>query len=108
MTASDGMALLMETTWASSAALLLVALLRGPVCKAFGAGSAYALWALVPAALASVLLPAAVDPVAPALVWATPTLGLVAPPHYPSDAADAGEGGVVMLKLLIGADGLVQ
>lgn len=89
MTASDVLALLMETTLASSAALLLVMLIRRPVRQAFGAGSAYALWALVPAAMVAVVLPAAVDPVAPALVLAAPTLGLVAPMNV-GDASGPG------------------
>ena len=65
--ASELAALLYETTLATSAAVLLVLLLRGPVRRGFGAGAAYALWWLVPAALVAVLLPAAADPVVPPL-----------------------------------------
>ena len=65
--ASELAALLYETTLATSAAVLLVLLLRGPVRRGFGAGAAYALWWLVPAALVAVLLPAAAEPVVPPL-----------------------------------------
>lgn len=57
------MAWLGETTLATSAALLLVLLLRRSMRTAFGSGAAYALWALVPIALIAVLLPAPVHPV---------------------------------------------
>ena len=79
MTASDGYALLVETTLASSAAMLMVLLLRHPVRRAFGAGAAYALWALVPAVLVAVLVPAAMEPVAPARVLAAPVMAMAAP-----------------------------
>lgn len=51
--------LLAETTLAASAALMLVLLLRRPLRCAFGATVAYAAWALVPAAVVAVSLPAA-------------------------------------------------
>ncbi len=57
---SELMAWLGETTLATSAALVVVLLLRRPMRAAFGAGAAYALWALVPVALIAVLLPAPV------------------------------------------------
>ncbi len=49
---------LFEATLASSAAIVLVLLLRRTLRKAFGARVAYGAWALVPAALVAVLLPA--------------------------------------------------
>jgi len=49
---------LVKTTLASSAALILVALLRKPTRIAVGARAAYCLWLLVPAMAASALLPA--------------------------------------------------
>jgi len=51
--------LLTEATLAGSAALLLVLVVRRPLRHAFGAGVAYAAWALVPAAMLAVALPAA-------------------------------------------------
>ena len=56
--------LLLEATLAGSAALLLVLALRRPVRRAFGASVAYAAWALVPAAVLAVSLPAATVTVA--------------------------------------------
>lgn len=79
MNASDGWALLVETTLASSAAMAIVLLLRHPVRRAFGSGAAYALWALVPAMLVAVLVPAAIVPVAPARVLADPVMAMAAP-----------------------------
>lgn len=49
-----------ELLLASSAACLLVLLLRLPVRRVFGARAAYALWWLLPAAMLAVLLPAPV------------------------------------------------
>jgi len=50
---------LLEATLASSAAIVLVLLLRRPLRGAFGARVAYGAWALVPASLVAVLVPAA-------------------------------------------------
>lgn len=63
------------STLASSAAILVVLLLRKPLRQRFGAQAAYALWALVPLAALVTLLPAPVAVVAPmpALVAAVPT-----------------------------------
>ena len=47
MTLPDLLQWLVQTTVASSAAILLVLVLRRPLRAAFGAGIAYALWALV-------------------------------------------------------------
>lgn len=55
-------ALLIETTLAGSAAIGLVLLVRGVVRRTFGAGLAYALWGLVPLAMAAAMLPAAARP----------------------------------------------
>ena len=55
---SELMAWLLESTLASSAAILVVLLLRGVVRRVFGAGVAYALWLLVPVAWLATLLPA--------------------------------------------------
>jgi TonB family protein len=49
-------------TFASSVAVMLVLLLRRPLRAAFGAGVAYAAWALVPVAAIAVFLPAATHP----------------------------------------------
>jgi bla regulator protein BlaR1 len=76
MNASDVMALLVEATLASSAAIVLVLALRGPLRRRFGAATAYAAWWLVPAALVAVALPAAVAPVgAPAMQGGTAAAG---------------------------------
>lgn len=60
---------------ATTAALLLVLVLRGLVRRRFGAGVAYGLWLLVPAALLAVSLPAPGPDIATAVVGA----GTVAP-----------------------------
>lgn len=65
---------LLETTIAITVSTLLVLLLRRPLRATCGAGAAYALWALVPASLLAVLLPAAAIPAAPAVLLA-PVLG---------------------------------
>lgn len=62
MNSVDLLAALIETTLAGSAAIVLALLLRRPLRRGFGAGAAYALWALVPAAMLAVLLPAASAP----------------------------------------------
>jgi TonB family protein len=54
---------LLETTVATTAAVLLVLALRRRLRVAFGATVAYAAWALVPVAVIAVLLPAATRPV---------------------------------------------
>ncbi|MFC5570086.1 TonB family protein [Lysobacter yangpyeongensis] len=56
---------LVETAIASSAAILLVMLLRRVLRAAFGARLAYAAWWLVPVAIIAVLLPAARDGAVP-------------------------------------------
>lgn len=61
MNAADVLQALGETTLATSAAIVLVLLLRGPLRRLGGQRVAYALWAMVPAAAAAVLLPAPVQ-----------------------------------------------
>lgn len=61
---------LTDTTLATSAAVLLVRLLRKPVRAAVGARAAYWLWLLVPAMAVAVLLPAP----SPVLISAQVTL----------------------------------
>lgn len=76
------------STLASSAAILVVLLLRKPLRLRFGAQIAYALWALVPLAALVALLPAPVAAVAPmpAIVAAMPapmqTLPLAVEPTF--------------------------
>ncbi|MFU8895641.1 MAG: M56 family metallopeptidase [Gammaproteobacteria bacterium] len=74
MTASETSALLVETTLATSLAVLLVLVLRRPVRHAFGAGAAYGLWAAVPLMLLAVLLPGAIEPILPIRAVAVPML----------------------------------
>src|SRR5690606_5125961 len=58
-----GLETLVEATLASTAAIVLVLLLRRPLRKAFGARVAYAAWGLVPVSLLAILIPAAQAPV---------------------------------------------
>lgn len=58
MAANDLLQGLLEATLATSAAVALVLLLRKPLRSAFGARAAYGVWALIPASLLAVLLPA--------------------------------------------------
>ena len=67
-----GIEWLFEPTLALTGALLAVLVLRTPVRRRFGAAAAYGLWVLVPASLVAVLLPAAAEPVLPALVRVAP------------------------------------
>jgi TonB family protein len=55
----DSLEMLLEATFASSTAIVLVLLLRRPLRMAFGARVAYGAWALLPASIIAVLLPAA-------------------------------------------------
>lgn len=57
MTGTELLPVLLETTVASSAAIVLVLLLRGPVRSWLGASAAYLLWLVLPSALLAVLLP---------------------------------------------------
>lgn len=54
----DVMKLLTEATFASSAAIAIVLVLRVPMRQLFGASVAYTLWGLIPLALIAVLIPA--------------------------------------------------
>lgn len=86
---------LLESTLAGTAAILLVLALRRPLRRLSGAGPAYALWMLVPAALVAVGLPAATEPLLPGVVRVLP--GLVAP------MAPASPGGAFAPSLLLPA-----
>jgi TonB family protein len=110
MTASDSWLLLMETTLASSLAVLLVLVLRSPVRHAFGSGAAYGLWAIVPLTLLAVMLPAAIEPTLPVLGIAAPLLdGGASSPGMPKDARETlawlpwawGSGALAMLLALV-------
>ena len=57
MTQADLCRWLLESTCASSAAIVLVLLLRRPLRAAFGANAAYALWSLLPLAVLAASLP---------------------------------------------------
>ena len=73
MIATDLLAWLIESTAATTAALLLVLLLRAPVRMLFGARVVYALWALLPLSLLAVSLPAPVrDALLPVSVLTAP------------------------------------
>jgi len=75
MTSADFPLFLTEATLGSSAALLLVLLLRSVVRRCFGARIAYALWWAVPAVLVALLLPAAqTSTVAPVLTFMRATV----------------------------------
>src|SRR5690606_29968366 len=63
---AEMLAVLVETTVASSVAILLVMLLRRPLRTRFGAMTAYAAWLLVPVGMLAVLLPSAALEPAPA------------------------------------------
>jgi len=69
---------LLESTCASSAAIVLVLLLRRPLRAAFGANAAYTLWALLPLAVMAASLPARVVPVAAAEADVRVGIGAVA------------------------------
>ncbi|CTP91586.1 TonB family protein [Xanthomonas graminis] len=76
---------LWATALSGSAAILLVLALRAPLRRAFGAGIAYAVWAVVPLAMLSVLLPADLRPaLPPALALPQVLVGL---PQGSTDAA---------------------
>lgn len=73
---------LLQITLASSAACLLVLLLRGPLRRRLGAGAAYGLWAMVPLSAVALLLPAPrtavfANPVAAAVGQVLPVSGSV-------------------------------
>lgn len=100
---------LVEATFAGSAAVLLVLVLRRPLRARFGAVATYALWSCVPAALLAVLLPAAVvDAPGAAVSWATPLQAAIAAAPAPAARVDPAPwllalwacGAVAMLALL--------
>jgi TonB family protein len=67
---ADSMYTLALSTLTSSAAIVLILVLRKPLRRHFGARSAYAVWMLVPIAAAAVLLPAPVSSIAPVMNFA--------------------------------------
>lgn len=69
---------LLESSLAITAGLLLVLALRLPLRRLFGAGVAYATWALLPLSLLAVSLPAPIREVALAPLSTTPSIGYVA------------------------------
>lgn len=66
MTPAELIRWLLESTFAVSAAIVLVLLLRPPLRAAFGANAAYLLWALPPLAMLAASLPAPVARALPA------------------------------------------
>ena len=79
---------LVSSALASSAAIVLVLLLRKPLRAQLGARAAYAIWLLVPLVAGVALLPAPVASIAPAAIMAIPAL-LPAAPAATSAAAPA-------------------
>lgn len=77
------------TALAGSAAIVAVLALRAPLRRLFGAGLAYAAWAMVPLAMLAVLLPGDARPSLPALtlpqVWVGATQGAAAVPMPGAD-----------------------
>ncbi|WP_442683681.1 TonB family protein [Stenotrophomonas sp. JC08] len=72
MTSTELLSTLLETTVASSAAIVLVLLLRGPVRAWLGASASYLLWLMLPTALLAVLLPGPQLVAVPMLAVGTP------------------------------------
>lgn len=91
--AESALALLWSQTQAFTAALVLVALLRGPLRRACGAEAAFWVWNLVPAlAIAALWLLAAWAPLAvefagPGLLQPLPRLAAALPPAAPAGMA---------------------
>lgn len=84
MTSPDLLQLLLKVSLASTAACVLVLLLRGPVRRRLSAGAAYGLWAMVPLAALATLLPAPrTVVVAEAVAWGHTGLLPMAPPVLP-------------------------
>ena len=89
MAIGDLLPLLAETTAASTAAIVLVLLVRRGVRRAFGATVGYATWIVVPVALVAVTLPGAagaLDVLAPA--WAAVAVGAPALAATPGAGMD--------------------
>lgn len=104
MSAAEALRTLLETTLASSAAVLGVLTLRGVLRAGFGARVAYAAWSLVPAALLAVLLPAAREEAAPAPVLTF--LGEVLPRTSTSEGgAPTATAAWLLAAWLVGAGG---
>lgn len=86
MAVADVVTVLVEATLASTAAILLVLLVRRPLRRGFGAGVAYAAWTLVPAMLLVLAIPAPSPPLPlPAGVLAQATIAAMpqAGPPWP-------------------------
>ena len=95
----DGLSLLVEGLVVSSAACLVVLLLRQPWRRVFGSSSVPLLWALIPAALLAVAMPAPVD--APmALHWVSVTSQNLAPLQVIAGAARETGTGWQLLSVL--------
>jgi len=78
MTQAELFRWLLESTCASSAAIILVLLLRRPLRAFFGANAAYLLWLLLPLAVLAASLPARVVPVTVPETMADAGMGTVA------------------------------
>ncbi|MCJ0825523.1 TonB family protein [Luteimonas sp. 50] len=102
MPATDFIGPLLETTLASSLAIVLVLLSRRALRTGFGPRIAYGAWALVPVALLAVLLPAAPAPIAIAVPTAA---GLAAAPAraLAAGAAMPDLRGLLLLAWALGA-----
>ncbi|MGV8940506.1 MAG: TonB family protein [Lysobacter sp.] len=97
MDSPEMLAALVETTVASSVAIVLVMLLRRPLRARFGAATAYASWLLVPAALLAVLLPSAA--VAPAPVSSVALFGNGVPQAMAVEALALIDASLVLLPV---------
>ena len=94
---------LIETSLTTTVLLVLVLALRGPVARMFGAGWAYALWAVPAARLVLPPLPALTpDIVLPVAAFIPAAMGSAAPPPV-----HAGPGQWVPLMLAVWAGGAV-
>ena len=62
---TDAVGCLLELTIAASIAVVLIALLRGPLRRIAGARAAYGLWLMLPLSTLTVLLPTPPHPIAP-------------------------------------------
>ncbi|WP_075207657.1 M56 family metallopeptidase [Archangium violaceum] len=101
MTVAGALRTLLETTLASSAAVLGVMVLRGVLRAGFGARIAYAAWSLVPTALLAVLLPAASEGPAPAPVLAF--IGEALPRTFASEGSSTRDTAGLLAAWLVGA-----
>lgn len=102
---SGALRTLLCATLASSAAIVLVLMLRWPCCRILGAAAAYAIWILVPIAAAVALVPptlrVAPAPLTPAAIGA-PVPMFQANPHTSSFLAHADLGPWLSMVWLVG------